>query len=49
MRRPQLLTRKKRETGEKLLSDMFDVYLMQIEPSRTISSHYDTASAVFFP
>ena len=47
MRWPQLLTqyegRIDAETGQKILGDTFDVYLMRIEPSsRTISSHYDT-------
>ncbi len=44
---PQLLTqyegRIDAETGQTILGDTFDVYLMRIEPSsRTISSHYDT-------
>lgn len=47
MRWPQLLADNEgkidAETGEKILGDTFDVYLMRIEPSsRTISSHYDT-------
>lgn len=47
MRWPQLLTQYEGKidalTGQKILGDTFDVYLMRIEPSsRTISSHYDT-------
>jgi hypothetical protein len=47
MRWPQLLAeyegRINAETGQKILGDTFDVYLMRIEPSsRTISAHYDT-------